>query len=223
MTAPSLTFVQAVRDFLDLDADATSRYTDQTIGSNIRQASWFLERATNRLFGARTQGMVFTTNGNPYVTIPGLRAAGTVQWAGSALTANESYWLIPDLQQTGVYTGIQLRGFNQRSDGPAHRHRSDWFDTNADRLWARGYSLSSLPNDLVFGSGTTWGYAEADIPEPVRATTKILAAFLTKYPDAVLVGATQTANGNSIDLSGYPLDVQAFVDSWRVAPGVAGT
>lgn len=220
MTAPSLTFVSAVRDFLDLDVDATSKYTDQTIGSNIRQASWMLARATNRIFADTTQTLKFTTNDAAYMTIPGLRTATSVTWAGSGLTADESYWLIPDNQQTGVYTGIQLRGFNTRRDGPGYLHYSDWFDTNKDSYKYAG-RYATLPNDLVIAG--SWGYLEADIPEPVRFATKVLAAFLTKYPDAVLVSSIQTANGGSIDFSGWPLPVQEFIASWRVEHGVAGT
>lgn len=222
MTQPSLTFVQAVRDFLDLEVDATSKYTDQTIASNIRMASAFLERATSRMFGDYT-GITrkFTTNGAAYIGIPGFRTFTSVTLAGSALTADTSYWAIPDTQQTGVYTGLQLRGFNQRSDGPAYLHRSDWFDTNADQYYAQGYDLSSLPNDLVIVGDA--GYTDADLPEPARFTTKVLAAFYTKYPDAILVAAIQTANDGSIDLSGFPLPVQQFVADWRVGTGVQGT
>lgn len=223
MTAPSLTFTQAVRDFLQVNLDSTSMYSDQTIGSNIRAASWFLERATNRLFGDRTQGMTFSTNGSVALTIPGLRSAGTVTWSGSTLAANESYWLIPDLQQTGVYTGVQLQAFGTRRDGAGYLHYPDWFDTNKDNPKWGGRGFQTLPNDLVFGSGSTWGYAEADLPEPVRNATKVLAAFMTKYPDAVLVGSTQTSNGSSIDLTGFPLPVQEFITSWRLGSGVGGT
>lgn len=219
MTAPSFTFPQAVRDFLDLDVDATSKYTDQTIGSNIRQASWMLERATNRLYGDRTGTLrKFTTNDAAYVTIPGLRTATSVTFAGSDLTADSSYWLIPDVQQTGVYTGLQLRGFQTRSGGPSYLAYSDWFDTNKDNpKWA---AYGSLPNDLQITGD--WGYAEADLPEPVRFATKVLAAFLTKYPDAVLAGSIQTANGGTIDFSGWPLPVQEFIASWSLRQGVAG-
>lgn len=220
MTAPSLTFVQAVRDFLDLEVDGTSKYTDQTIGSNIRQASWFLERATGRLFGDYTAiTRTYTTNGAAYLTIPGFRSVTSVTQAGTALVADESYWLIPDSQQTGVYTGIQLRGFRQRPDGPAYLHNSDWFDRGLDLPGAPGGRLSSLPNDLVIVGDA--GYTDANLPEPVRFTTKVLAAFFTKYPDAVLVSAIQTANDQSIDLAAYPLPVQEFISSWSVKAGVA--
>lgn len=220
MTAPALTFVQAVRDRIDLNADATSKYSDQSIGSNIRMASWMLQRATNRRFADSTETLKFTTNDAAYMTIPGLRTATSVTWAGAALTADTSYWLIPDNQQTGVYTGIQLRGFRTREDGPGYLHYSDWFDTNKDNpKW--GGRLASLPNDLVIAG--TWGYLDADLPEPARTAATDLAAFITKYPDALLAGTIQTANGGSIDLSAWPLTVQAFIAEWRVEQGVAGT
>jgi hypothetical protein len=202
MTAPSLTFVEAVRTQLELDPAATSRYSDQTIGSNIRTASWFLERATGRLFGARSASTLkFSTNGEPYMTIPGLRTATSVTWSGSTLTADSTYWLIPDSQQTGVYTGVQLRGFQRREGGPSYLSAPDWFDRGLDMPGAPGHVLDSIPNDLVIVGD--WGYLDADMPPPVQAATVTLAAFLTKYPDAVLIGASQTAQGNSIDLSGF--------------------
>lgn len=220
MTAPALTFVEAVRDFIDLNNDATSMYSDQTIGSNIRAASWFLERATGRMFGDRTAlTMKFSTNGAASVTIPGLRTATSVSYVGSPLTADETYWLLPDVQQTGVFTGIQLRGFSDRRDGPSYLAFPEWFDRNLDSPKYRGY-LESIPNDLVIVGD--WGYTEANLPEPVRFATKTLAAFYTKYPDAILIGSTQTAQGGSIDLSGFPLPVQQFVTEWSVRAGVAG-
>lgn len=218
MTQPFFTTTGAVRDFLDLDVDATSKYTDVTIGSNIRAASWFLEKATGRIFGDKTATLKFTTNGAASLTIPGLRTATSVTLAGTALTADTSYWLTPDAMQTGVYTGIALRGYNLRPDGPAYLMYSDWFDTNRDQQWRRGGNYTSLPNDLVIVG--SWGYADgADFPEPIRFAAKVLAAFYTKYPDAVLVGALQTANDGSIDLSGFPLPVQQFVQEWRLSIG----
>jgi hypothetical protein len=218
MTQPFFTTTVAVRDFLDLDVDATSKYTDQTIGSNIRAASVFLERATGRYLGDRTATLKFTTNGAASLTIPGLRTATSVTMAGSALTVDDSYWLIPDAQQTGVYTGLALRGYNERADGPAYLAYSDWFDTNRDQFYRRGFGFPSLPNDLVIVG--TWGYIDnVDFPEPIRFAAKVQAAFYTKYPDAVLVGALQTANDGSIDLSGFPLPVQQFVTDWRLSVG----
>lgn len=215
MTQPFFTTTVAVRDFLDLDVDATSKYNDQTIGSNIRAASVFLERTTGRYLGDRTATLKFTTNGAASLTIPGLRGATSVTLAGSALTADTSYWLIPDALQTGVYTGLALRGYNERA-GPGYLQYSDWFDTNRDSWYGRG--LTSLPNDLVIVG--TWGYTDnVDFPAPIRYAATALAAYYTKYPDAVMVSAIQTANDGSIDLSGFPLPVQQFVTDWRLSIG----
>jgi hypothetical protein len=82
----------------------------------------------------------------------------------------------------------------------------------------RPSSSSTIPNDLVIAG--TWGYLEPDIPESVRFSTKVLAAFYTKYPDAVLLGATQTAHGGTIDLNGLPMPVREFITGWRVEAGV---
>lgn len=218
MTQPFFTTTTAVRDFLDLDVDSTSKYTDVTIGSNIRAASVFLERNTGRYLGDRTATLKFTTNGAASVTIPGLRTATSITLAGSALTADTSYWLIPDSLQTGVYTGLALRGYNQRTDGPAYLGYQDWFDTNRDRWFARGMQYTSLPNDLVIAGA--WGYVDnTDFPEPIRKAATSLAALYTKSPDALMVGAIQTSNDGTIDLPGFPLEVVHFLTDWKLTLG----
>lgn len=215
----------AVREYLALNSTASdSKYSDATLGSNIRAAIGTLERLTHRRLSDTTQTMKFSTNGAAYVTIPGLRTATSVALAGATFTADETYWLIPDSQQTGVYTGIQLRAFGTgRQGGASYLSFPDWFDTNRDSPWHpmnRGYG-SATPNDLVIAGA--WGYVDdATMPEAVRHPVKVLAAFYTKRPDAILSGAITTPDGNSFDLSNLPVEVASFVKDWDAGSQVYG-
>src|SRR5512139_3983792 len=106
MIAPTLCTVLQVREYIDLNAVASSsKYTDSTIGSNIRAAGAWLERRTGRVFGNQAATTrKFTTHQKASLTIPGLRTATSVTLDGVALVADETYWLLPDAQQTGLYT-----------------------------------------------------------------------------------------------------------------------
>lgn len=222
MTTPSFTSEQSVRDIIDLNAAASSRYSSDTIGSNIRDASWFLERATQRIFRDETAlTLKFTTNGQAAVYIPGLRTASSVALNGAALTADTSYWLIPDVQQSGLSLALQLRPFNRGQGSDWYLGIPDWFDRNLDSpKWHSGYRDQSLPNDLVVAGA--WGYTDATLPEPVRRNTARLAAFYTIRSDALLSGARQTEAG-IFDLSNLPVEVQEFVASWKSGPQAVGT
>lgn len=223
-----MSFVTAasVREYLELNSVASSsKYSDATIGSNIRAAIGALERMTHRRLEDSTETLKFTTNGAAYLTIPGLRTATTVTLQGSALTADSTYYLIPDSQQTGVYVGIQFRAFGTGTNrGAWWLSNPEWFDRNLDSPWHpanRGYSATSLPNDLSIAG--TWGYVDdATMPEAVRHAAKVLAAFYTKRPDAILSGGITTPDGNTFDLSRLPVEVAEFVREWDAASQVFG-
>jgi hypothetical protein len=218
MIAPTLCTVLQVREYIDLNTTASSsKYTDSTIGSNIRAAGAWMERRTGRIYGNQSAtSKKFTTNGKPAILIPGLRTATTVTLDGTALTADTTYWLLPDAQQTGLYTGIQLRQWNTGST-PWYYSVPDWWDRGLDL--PGGQSLGgSLPNDLVILGD--WGYVDdATMPEEVRHTAKVLAAYFTKRPDAILGGALATPEGGVVDLAQFPIEVQSFVAEWRIEQG----
>jgi hypothetical protein len=219
MTAPAAVTATSVREYLGLNAvSGESKYSDTTIGSNIRAATWALARATGRVFVDETATKKFTTNGAAYLTIPGLRTASSISLQGTALTADSTYYLVPDVQQTGVYTGIQFRAFGTGRGGPWYLSNPEWFDRNLDRYpygpW--GGSMS-LPNDLTIAG--SWGYASHDsTPEPYLHAVKVLAAYYTKRPDALLSGAISTDQGSIFDLSRFPVEVRAFIEEWKVGP-----
>ena len=144
---------------------------------------------------------------------------------GSTLTGDSTYWLTPDTQQTGVYTGIQFRAFGtQRQGGPWWLGNPEWFDRDLDSPWYPGNygGGTSLPNDLVIAG--SWGYVDdATMPESVRHAAKVLAAYYTKRPDALLSGGITTPDGNTFDLSRLPVEVAQFIREWDVGPQVVGT
>lgn len=218
MTVPAFTTEQAVRDILDLNASASSRYSSATIASNIRASAYFLERATGRIFrDESTLTLKFTTNNQGSVYIPGLRTASTVTLGGSARTVDESYWLTPDAMQTGVYTAITFHPYGT-SD---YRSNPEWFDRNLDSPYWQGLTQSrrSLPNDLVIAGA--WGYTDATLPEPVRDANTRHAAWLTLRSDALLSGARATDAG-IFDLSNLPIEVQNFISSWKSGSQAVG-
>lgn len=223
MTAPfELVHEAAVREYLELNGAAVSKYSADQVGSNIRAASWFLERATGRTFrDATALTLTFTTHGETSIPLPGLRTATAVTLSTTALVANESYHLIPDAQQSGVYTAVQFRPFGQGGQGPWFLSYPDWWDRNLDSpYWNRGARPGSLPNDLtILGD---WGYTDATLPEPVRHATKVLAAYYTIRPDALLSGARVTPDGGIFDLSNLPIEVQMFIDGWRLGRQAVG-
>lgn len=206
-------FVNAsnVRAYAGVDG-IIAPWSEANLGSNIRAASAFLERRTGRQFTPQSATTKkFTTNGEAFIAIPDLRTASSVTLAGSTLTADTDYWLIPDVQQSGVYLGIQFRPFGGRG---GYRSWPNWFDTNLDRRWHPGYT--SDPNDLSITGD--WGHDP--YPEELLHATKALAAWYTRRPDALLGGVSVSANGTEIDLSLIPVEVRAFIEAWKVGESV---
>lgn len=215
---PSFVSEQSVRDIIDLNPSATSKYSSDLISSNIRAASWFLERATERIFRDESSlTLKFTTHNQDTIYLPGLRTASSVSLNGAAFTADQSYWLVPDVQQTGVSLAVSFHPWG----GTDYLSNPEWFDRNLDS--AKWQSLQSSrrsqPNDLSIAGA--WGYTDANLPEPVRDATKRLAAWLTLRSDALLSGARVTESG-IFDLSNMPVEVQQFVASWKSGPQAVG-
>jgi hypothetical protein len=207
----------SVREYMSLNTPAsTSKYTDATLGSNIRAAQGFLSRATGRRFEDVSATLTFSTDGRALIPIPGLRSAGQITLQGANLTADQTYWLIPDAQQTGVCVAIQLRGFQARPGGASWLGNPEWFDRGLDSPYypANRGGGSWLPNDLVIPG--SWGWTDALMPEDVRHAVKVLAAYYTKRPDAILTGGYVNPDGSVVDLSGLPIEVQAFIADWKV-------
>jgi hypothetical protein len=211
------TFVtaQVVRDYLQA-TDTTGQWSNALIGSNINAASGFLQHRTGRQFEWQGSNVrkTFTTEGRAYLTIPDLRQANSVSLQGIALEVDSTCWFIPDRNNTGVFTGIQFRAFNRGN----YRANPEWFDRNLDSWYWQGRSEWSLPNDLeIIGE---WGHAT--LPAELMWATTVLAAWITKRPDALLSGGIQTPEGGIFDLSQLPVEVTSFINDWKLGESLVG-
>lgn len=207
MTTLAFCTEQSVRDYIELNGASTSKISSASLASNIRAASQYLEQTTHRWFGDRVaQTWTTSTNGMPYVQIPGFRTFTSVTLNSAALSANSTYYPIPDRQNTGIYVGLQFQPFNT---GPEWwKSVPDWFDKGLD---SGRYGPSGIPNDLVIVGNA--GYADADLPEQLRHACKILAAWYTLRPSG-LITAPWTAEGT------IPIEVKAFIQEWNLGQEV---
>lgn len=209
---PAFVNASNVRSYAGIDG-LNAPWTEANLASNIRAASAFLEKRTGRQFELQlATTKTFTTNGEAYINIPDLRTASAVSLSDSAQTADTDYHLIPDHQQTGVAIGIQFRGFGRGTD---YRSRADWFDRNLDRY---PYLVGSEPNDLSITGD--WGHSP--LPDELMHATKVLAAWYTRRPDALLGGVSVTAGGTEVDLGAMPAEVRQFIEDWKLSAQVVG-
>lgn len=205
----------AVREFLDVSS-TTGQFSDGRIGSNIRAAGSFLQRATHRRFDntGGTQTWKFTTEGRAFVTIPDVRGVDSVTLQSVTYTANQDYYLVEDAQHSGIYTGLQFRAFGR---GDSYFSNPEWFDRNLDHPLTQYWlgNGSSLPNDLVVvTSQPGWD----PYPDEFLLATLVLAAFYTRRPASVLADVQVTPEGNELRYSQYPVEVQNFLKSWQAGP-----
>lgn len=215
--------VQTVLDYMALNSPgSTSQYSSGTIGSNIRSAAASLEKATQRWFMDRsTTTWTTTTNGRAAVYLPGFRSISGVTLQTAPLYDSQSFWALPDAQNSGILTGLQLRPFTSQSRDPGARWLANpnWFDIAADSPfypanYGGGYNLTSLPNDLVVsGNG---GYTDANLPEAFLDAVKIWAAFKTMRPSSLLADVAITPTGGVVNYSQMPAEVANFIQEWRI-------
>jgi hypothetical protein len=226
MIPPSFVSEASVRDYLELNGvSALSKYSSDSIGSNIRAASYNLEQYTQRFFADRpgvTYG--FTSEGRAQFFIPGIRNVTSVTWQGAPLTFavppsnTGACWFLPDIQQSGIFTGFQLRVF--RSDGEGnYLTNPNWFDQAADSPFypanrGGGINQHTLPNDVQITGD--WGYADTNLPEPLLHVTKVLASWYTIRPASVLATVAMTPGGSTINYGAFPPEVEDFVREWRI-------
>jgi hypothetical protein len=211
--------VAEVRDYLQLEANnptGNSTLSDGQIESNILAAQETLERATRRWFVNRP-AVTYTATSmlRAIVPIPGFRTFTTVTWSSSTLVQNQSFWALPDAQNTGIYTAIQFRALRADTDRWYLADRN-WWDKALDNPfypgnYGGGFAWTSMPNDLVIvGDG---GYAT--YPFAWLLAVKQLASFFTKQPASILADTIITAQGGVINYANLPSTVAAFIASWQ--------
>ncbi len=210
-----------VRDYLQLEANnptGNSTLSDAQIESNIYASQETLERATRRWFVNRV-GATYTATSmlRAIIPIPGFRTISGVQWSSSTLIVNQSVWPLPDVQNTGIFTGLQFRPF--RADiAQWYLANPLWWDQALDNPfypgnYGGGYAYTSMPNDLVVTGDA--GYAPGNEPYAWRLAVKQLASFYTKQPAAILASTIITAQGGIINYADIPATVAAFITSWQ--------
>lgn len=221
----------AVRDYLDLNTPgSSSKYTDGTIGSNIRAATSFLEHKTGRVLAQR-DAMTFAATSMlaAIVPIPGFRTFTSVTWGGSVQTvgypgndAGASVWAllesIPGVSNP-LYIGLQFRQFRVQGSGPWYLSDPLWFDKNLDSPYhpgnfASGYAGTSSPNDLVVIGNA--GYLVGTEPEDVLHAVKVLAAFYTMRPASILADVAITPAGGVLNYAQLPAEVRDFLADWTI-------
>lgn len=205
---PAFVTPSEVRAYLGTVTDTAGQWSEGNLGSNISVASANLQRWTGRQFeaGSNTTTRIFSTLGRSVVAIPDARSISAVRLNSSALTADSSYYAIPDRMNTGVYTSLEIP--SGRAD---YRAYADWFDRGLDNWYWR--NRQGTPNDLEVDA--LWG--PAVLPDEVKHATKVLAAWYSLRSDALLSGVKQTPEGNVFDLSKLPVEVRDFVDSWKLS------
>jgi hypothetical protein len=205
----------------------SSRVTDGWIGSNLTAAVSYIEQACNRYFSSRTGlTLTYSTEGRAQIELPGVQNVTAATWpAGVPLVNNQTYWLLPDAQQSGVYTGIQLRPYIRQGGGPSWLNSPEWFDRGLDLHrypgdWDAGpYNMGGLPNDLVINCDG--GYPLGTEPAAYDDAVLILAAWKTLRPASLLTGTATTTDGQTILMAGIPDEVARFINEWSISLPVA--
>lgn len=195
-----------LRTFMDLTGTTGQKSTD-SLDLLLQSSSDWLEAATGRRITADSSNRTFSTNGQPFMVIPDLRSATSVTLQSTVLTADTSYWLKPSREDPTVFTGINVRPWGQ---GRVYSYLAnpEWWDRNLDSPLARYYG--TLPNDLVIAG--SWGHLTT--PPEWKVATMALAAYTFAHRDALFAAAKVTPEGNLLDLSRYPTEVQALLTQW---------
>ena len=226
-----------VRAYLALNSPgSSSRYSDETIGSNIKSAQSDLEAATKR-FLYDHPGITWSTTTmlQAQVSLPGFRSITSATWGGAELSVavpgdgntSPSAWGLwessPGVEQR-LIIALQFRAWRVDNDMPWYYADRNWWDKSLDNPfypgnYGGGYAWTSMPNDLVIvGDG---GYAAGSEPEAVKDVVKIYAAWKTMRPSGLLGGLAITPQGNTVDYTNLPAEVVDFIADWSIGPQVA--
>ena len=223
-----------VRQYLLLNSPgSTSRYSDETIGSNIEAAQSDLEHWCHRFFydhpGATWAG---TTMLQATMAVPGFRSFASITWGASVMTIATPYVQTPNPSIWGLLepsegvpdgcalvTALQFRPWRVDNDRPWYFADPNWWDKGLDNPfypgnYGGGYAYTSMPNDLIIvGDG---GYAPGTEPARVKDAVKILAAWKTMRSASMLAGASLSPGGTPAEYGDLPQEVYKFVADWKV-------
>ncbi len=213
-----------IRSQLKIEGSADN-WSDAIIGNYILAAISSLEQATRRYLVNRPGATVtLTSMVRATLPIPGLRTPTSVQYVGSALTA-EAYWLQPDAMNSGVYTGIAFRALRQEGERAWWYADPGWFDKALDSPfypgnYGGGWAFSSMPNDTVIVGD--WAWEPTFEPSACVHAVEVLSEFYCMRPPAILADSVITPQGGIVSYASMPPEVQAFVRDWRAAPTAVG-
>lgn len=228
-----------VRTYLELNAvPSTSRYSDQTIGSNVLMAQSRLEQVTHRYIAPRTftnaNPWAWTTNNAQQIPLPGFRSLTAVTRSSAALLLNSGYWLIPDSMQSGVFTGMAFRaavpsGFWPGTPGTPYGPwitNPNWFDQAADSPFfppnvGGGVFLTSMPNDLLIEGSAGWDPTIPDgtpgaVPYDALLAIRAYAGWITMRGPSLIAQDVITPAGGVMSFSTMPAEVRDFISAWTV-------
>src|SRR6267142_335087 len=139
--------------------------------------------------------------------MPAVCTASSVMWQGAVQTAGipgqgSGYMLLPDAQQTGVYTSISFRPRRTPDAGDwwlsLGSGDKSWFDTGADnpydpRNYGGGYVFTSTELDTILVGD--WGYAPGTEPGGFIHALGVLSGFMAMRPTALLADSVITPAG----------------------------
>lgn len=227
-----------VRDYLQLNSPGTtSRYSDDSIGSNIKAAQSYLESECHRFFYDHPAvTWARTTLLAAQVDIPGFRTFTSVQWGGVTLSVavpgdgntSPSAWGLweqtPGLDDTRLVIALQFRPWRVDNERPWYMADRNWWDKALDSPFfpgnfGGGYAWTSMPNDLVIvGDG---GYAAGNEPWMLRQAVKELASWFTMKPAGLFAEMAATPGGGSIPYQDFPPFVVDFIMDNKIGQQVA--
>lgn len=223
----------ALRDMMGWDTNTSNQvqpnHTNTVLGNYLLDAAADLEKQTKRYFlnkpGISYQ---YTSYGRPIIPLPGFRSVSSAVWMNATAIAgtpgtggSAGYILLPDVQQTGVYTSISFRPLRNPDAGPwwlsLGGATTNWFDLGADlpfdpRNWGGSYVFTSTEGDTVItGDG---GYEPGQEPSAFYHALSVYAGWYAMRPTAILADSVITPQGGIVSYSALPPEVRNFIGAW---------
>lgn len=204
-----------VKTFLQIQPGVVTH--DALIASLIPTAVASLERLSGRkISSSSNQETVYSTDGASMLVIhdrPFQDPSRTVTLDGTALTLNQDVWFLQDRRDVNLTTMVQLRAFS--GSGEWWKSDPEWFNKNLD-IWAGRWGDGGMPNNLSITGIIGMPFLSADTWHAIVAMTGHM--FKAKDAQANIIF---TPEGEPLDLSDLPSNVQQWLMSWRIRTAVA--